>query len=544
MERKHLTHYVFVTGGVISGLGKGITAASLGAVFRARNYKVTIQKLDVYLNVDAGTMNPAQHGEVFVTRDGAETDLDLGHYERFLDVEMTQASSTMSGKLYLRTIHEERNGRFLGEDVQLVPHFTSIVQEDIIASGEGSDIHVVEIGGTVGDIESTVFLEAIREMNIKMPGQCAYAHVVYMPFLGTSKEYKSKPVQNALRDLRSAGIIPDLTLVRSEGVPPQSQLDKISLFGGVPTESVINLPNARTVYQVPLTLEEHHAADVILKKFGMKAKKPVMKKWHDLTAAATAEHTSTVRIGIVAKYLDNEDTYLSVIEALRAAARAHKVKLAFDWVDAEKLDSKTAKTLGEYDGILVPGGFGSRGLEGKIAAARYAMDNNVPYLGICLGMQMAVIAAARKAGLKTAATSEVSPKAKHPVIYIMAGQKGKESTVGTMRLGNYPCVLAKGSQAEKVYGTHWIEERHRHRYEVNQKYNAYYEKAGLKLSGLSPDGKLVEVIEMPGHPYFMGTQAHPEFRSRPDRPHPLFDGFIGAAKQQLRHSELDSESSK
>ncbi len=528
MEHKK-THYVFVTGGVISGLGKGITAASLGAVFRARGLNVSMQKLDVYLNVDAGTMNPAQHGEVFVTKDGAETDLDLGHYERFLDVEFTQKSSTMSGKLYLKTIEEERHGRFLGEDVQLVPHFTSIVAEDIMESGKGSDIHIAEIGGTVGDIESTAFLEAIREMGVKMPGRVAYAHVVYMPFLGTSKEYKSKPVQNALRDLRSAGIMPDLTLVRSEGAPPQGQLDKISLFGGIAPESVINLPNARTVYEVPLTLEQHHAGDIILKKFGLKAKKPNMQRWHKLAADATAQYEKTVKIGVIAKYLDNEDTYLSVIEGLRGGARANKVNLHYEWVDAEKLQTEGAESLAQYDGILATPGFGTRGLEGMIAAARYAMDNNLPYFGICLGMQMAVIAAARKAGIKNAQTSEAHPKAKDPVIYIMSDQKGKEGTGGSMRLGNYPCVMAHGSLAEKTYGTHWVEERHRHRYEVNQKYNRYYEKAGLVLSGKSPDGKLIEMVELPGHPYFIGTQAHPEFRSRPDKPHPLFNGLIAAA---------------
>lgn len=534
MERTTNTHYVFVTGGVISGLGKGITAASLGAVFRARGFKVSMQKLDVYLNVDAGTMNPAQHGEVFVTKDGAETDLDLGHYERFLDIELGHANSTMSGELYLRVIEEERHGRFLGEDVQLVPHFTSVIQEDIMAAAAGSDIHIAEIGGTVGDIESAVFLEAIREMRLKLPGRVAYAHVVYMPFLGTSKEYKSKPVQNALRDLRSVGIVPDLTLVRAEGPPPQSALDKVSLFGAVPPESVVMLPNARTVYEVPLTLEAHHAGETILKKFGLRGKKPNMKKWHGLVDAATTEYPRTAHIGIVAKYLDNEDTYLSVIEALRSAARANKANLTFDWVDAEKLESGDLGTLEGLDGILVPGGFGSRGLEGKIAAARYAMDNNVPYLGICLGMQMAVIAAARKAGLADAATTEVTPDAKHAAIYIIPEQKGKESTGGSMRLGNYPCVIAKGSLAHKTYGALWIEERHRHRYEVNQKYANYYKKAGLQLSGLSPDGALVEMIELDGHPYFIGTQAHPEFRSRPDRPHPLFSGLIAASLKRQR----------
>ncbi|HSE29062.1 MAG TPA: CTP synthase [Candidatus Saccharimonadales bacterium] len=527
--RAQKTHYVFVTGGVISGLGKGITAASLGAVFRAQDIKVSMQKLDVYLNFDAGTLNPAEHGECFVTKDGAETDLDLGHYERFLDEEMTQASSTMSGRLFSRLIDDERAGKYLGKTVQMVPHFTKIIQDDIIASGKGSDIHIVEIGGTVGDIESTAFMEAIREMNIAFPGRCAYAHVVYAPFLGTSKEFKTKPVQNALRDLRNAGIVPDLTLVRAENQPPQSVADKIAMFGGVARNSVIMLPNARTVYQVPLTLEEHGAAGTILNKFGLKMSKPNMSRWDNLVKLATTKYDKNVRIGIVAKYLDNEDTYFCVMEALRSAAWANKVNLQYSWIDAEKLEKGETEALKKVDGILVPGGFGSRGLEGKIAAATYAMENNVPYLGICLGLQMAVVAAARKGGLKNAQTSEVDPKTENPVIYIMDDQQGKEATGGTMRLGNYTCKLAKGSLAEKIYGSNEIVERHRHRYEVNQKYKEFYEKAGLVVSGLSPNGKLVEMVEIPGHKYFIATQAHPEFRSRPDRVHPLFDGFIKAA---------------
>lgn len=530
MERARSTRYIFVTGGVISGLGKGITAASLGAVLSARGYNVSIQKLDVYLNFDAGTLNPAEHGECFVTRDGAETDLDLGHYERFLDTELTQSSSTMSGRLFQKLIEDERSGKYLGKTVQMVPHFTNTIQENIIASGEGSDIHIVEIGGTVGDIEATAFLEAAREMAIKLPGRCAFAHVVYLPFLGTSKEFKSKPVQNALRDLRSIGIIPDLVLVRAESQPPESVAAKISMFGGVPREAVIMLPNARTVYEVPLTLAKHHAGGVILKKLGLKNGGVNMSKWKTIVKSATAKHKQTVKIGIVAKYLDNEDTYLSVVEALRSAAWANKVNLQFAWIDAEKIERDGTKELAAYDGLLVPGGFGSRGLEGKITAAEYAMDNKVPYLGICLGMQMAVVAAARKAGLKEAISSEVDADAKHPVIYIMKTQKGKESTGGTMRLGNYVAKLQKGSLAEKVYGAREIVERHRHRYEVNQKYAKYYKKAGLELSGMSPDGKLVEMTELKNHPYFIGTQAHPEFRSRPDRPHPLFDGLIKAAK--------------
>lgn len=534
MGRDQNTHYVFVTGGVISGLGKGITAASLGAVLLARGYKVSMQKLDVYLNFDAGTLNPAEHGECFVTADGAETDLDLGHYERFLDIETSQASSTMSGRLFQRLIDDERHGRYLGKTIQMVPHFTNTIQEDIIASGKGSDIHIVEIGGTVGDIESTAFLEAIREMAIKYPTRCAFAHVVYMPFLGTSKEFKSKPVQMALRDLRSVGIIPDLVLVRTEQEPPHSVINKISLFGGVPPEAVILLPQARTVYEVPLTLREHGAGQTLLRRLGLRDRAPNMRKWRQIVKAATTKYPRTVKIGVVAKYLDNEDTYISVIEALRSAAWANRVNLDFAWVDAEELEKQGTDQLAAYDGLLVPGGFGARGLEGKIAAASYAMDHKVPYLGICLGMQMAVIAAARKAGLKNAASLEAKPRAKDPVIYIMNDQRGKESTGGTMRLGNYPAKLKAGSLAARVYGRRTIVERHRHRYEVNQKYKAYFDKAGLVLSGLSPDGKLVEMAELRGHPYFIGTQAHPEFLSRPDRPHPLYDGLVRAALQRVR----------
>lgn len=528
MEGNPRTRYVFVTGGVISGLGKGITAASLGAVFRASGLKVTMQKCDPYLNVDAGTLRPAEHGECFVTYDGAETDLDLGHYERFLDVEMSQKSSTMSGRLLLQLITDERAGKFGGEDVQMVPHFTDAIQKDIIASGNGSDIHIVEIGGTVGDYESLAFMEAIREMNLKFPGRCAYVHVVYVPFLGTSKEFKTKPAQNALRDLRNVGVVPDLVLVRTETPPLQSTLNKISMFGGVPVNSVIPLPNARTVYEVPLTLWRHKAHAVLFKKLCIEAREPDMKKWQKVVRLATTKYPRNVRIGLVAKYMDNEDTYISVIEALRNAAWANKANLDLVWVDAEKLTGDESK-LKELDGILVPGGFGARALEGKIYAAGYAMDNNIPYLGICLGMQMAVIAAARKAGLDGASSFELNPDTKHHAVYIMDGQLGKETTGGTMRLGNYEAVLQKGSQLAKIYGKTKVTERHRHRYEVNQKYNKYYESVGLILSGKSPDGKLVEFIEHKSHPYFVGTQAHPEFLSRPDRPHPLYYSFVAAA---------------
>jgi CTP synthase len=528
------TRYIFVTGGVISGLGKGITAASIGAVLKARGIKVSIQKLDVYLNVDAGLLNPREHGECFVTRDGAETDLDLGHYERFLDEEFTSTSSVMSGRILLNLITAERSGYFRGDDVQIVPHLTLEIEKYITEAGKDADIHIIEIGGTVGDIESTAFLEAIRQMALKYPGQCAFAHVVYVPFLGTSKEFKTKPAQNSLRDLRSVGIMPDVVLVRAESPLPEYVRDKVSLFGGIPQGAVVLLPNADTVYRVPRTLYDSGAGGALFRKFGMQPKEPDMNKWDRIVKAATTKYKDTVHIGVIAKYLDNEDTYLSVIEALRSAAWANKVNLEFNWVDAEKVEKDGPGNLAQYDGLLVPGGFGSRGLEGMVTSAAYAMEHNLPYLGICLGMQMAVVAAARKAGLKNAASSEVKPHAKHPVIYIMAGQEGKESTGGTLRLGNYPCKIEKGSLAEKVYGSRDIVERHRHRYEVNQKYDSYYQKAGLRLSGKSPDGKLVEMIEHTDHPYFIGTQAHPEFKSRPDRPHPLFNGLIKAAIQRQR----------
>jgi CTP synthase len=495
--------------------------------------KVSIQKLDVYLNVDAGMLNPAEHGECFVTKDGAETDLDLGHYERFLDIELTKSSSMMSGRLLLQLIEDERAGKMLGKTVQMVPHFTDVIQRAIIAAGQGSDVHIVEIGGTVGDYEGLAFTEAIREMSVKFPGLCAFAHVVYLPFLGTSKEFKTKPVQNAIRDLRGIGIVPDVVLVRSETQPPASSVAKISLFGGIPPQAVVLLPNAKTVYQVPLTLEEYGTGAVILKKLGLRAKKATMAKWHGVVAAATAEHAQTVKIGIVAKYLDNDDTYFSVIESLRSAAWHAKVNLQFDWVDAEALERDSPASLAKYHGILVPGGFGSRGVEGKIAAAQFAMQQGLPYLGICLGLQAAVIGAARLGGLPDATSSEVHPQAKHPVVYIMRDQKGKELTGGTMRLGDYQAVLAQGSLARKLYRTHFIVERHRHRYEVNQKYRKYFEAAGLATSGMSPDGKLVEMIEHTNHPFFVATQAHPEFRSRPNRPHPLFSGFIKAAAKRV-----------
>lgn len=534
MERIHnKTRYVFVTGGVLSGVGKGITAASLGAVLKARGLKVSIQKCDPYLNVDAGMLNPAEHGECYVTKDGAETDLDLGHYERFLDIELTQASSTMSGRLLRQLIEDERAGKFQGKTVQMVPHFTDAIQRSIIAAGSGSDVHIVEIGGTVGDIEGLAFIEAIRELAGRVGHQnCVFAHVVYIPYLGTSKEYKTKPAQMAVRELRSLGILPNLLLARTEGEVGDHIVGKLAMFGGLSREAVILLPNARTVYEVPLTLEKNNVDTFVLDRFGIEAPKADMQAWHEIVEAATAKHDQTVTIGIVAKYLDNEDTYFSVVESLRSAAWDQKVNLQYEWVDAQRLEREGVEILEKYDGVLVPGGFGSRGVEGKIAAARFAMDTNKPYLGICLGLQVAAIAAARKAGIDDATTSEVNPEAANPVIYIMEGQQGKELTGGTMRLGDYDCVITPGSLAEKVYGAQTIVERHRHRYEVNQKYVDSLAHVGMRITGRSPDGQLVEMIEHERNDFFIATQAHPEFRSRPHRAHPLFVGLIRAAKNR------------
>ncbi len=525
------TRYVFVTGGVLSGLGKGITAASLGAVLQSRGLKVSMQKCDPYLNTDAGTLNPAEHGECFVTRDGAETDLDLGHYERFLDIETNKDCSIMSGRLLSQLIADERAGKYLGKTIQLVPHLTNAIQKAIIKAGQGSDIHIVEIGGTVGDYEGLAFMEAIREMAIKFPGRCAYAHVVYVPFLGASKEFKTKPAQNAVRDLRGIGIVPDLLLVRTEHKTGDGIAEKLSLYGGVPIEAVVLLPNAKSVYEVPLTLNSSGAGDQILKKFGLKGKKANMKRWEQVVQMASQKYEKTVNIAMIAKYLDNEDTYFSVIEALKSAAWANRVNLNIKWIDAEKFEVGDETMLAQYNGILVPGGFGHRGVEGKIEAAIYAMRNNVPYLGLCLGLQTAVIAAARMSGLKNATSAELRPSARDRVVYIMPNQRGKEATGGTMRLGNYPTIIKKGSITQKIYGASRIEERHRHRYEVNQKYKKQIQAAGLIFSGLSPDGKLVEIIEHNNHPFFLGTQAHPEFQSRPFKPHPLFTSFIAAAKR-------------
>lgn len=526
------TKFVFVTGGVLSGVGKGITAASIGNLLKARGLNVNIQKCDPYLNVDAGTLNPAEHGECYVTVDGAETDLDLGHYERFLDQELTQSSSLMSGKVLMKVISDERHGRYLGKTVQFIPHVTKASQEEILKAADGFDVHIVEIGGTVGDYEGLSFLEAIRELAQKVGrDNCVFVHVVYMPYLGASGEVKTKPAQNAVRELRGLGIVPDVLVARSETPAPKSVINKLSLYSGVAPEAIALLPNAPSIYEVPLTLEDTGIAEVIAHLLSLKIDKPHLKEWRDVVRRATTTHAKTVHVGVVAKYMDNTDTYMSVFEALKSAAWWNDVNLDLRWIDAETLDSKKAdiaKALKGLDGIVVPGGFGTRGLEGKIKSAQHALATKLPYLGLCLGLQMGVIAAARSAGLVNATTAELDPNSPDLVINTMDDQRGKENTGGTMRLGNYDCVLEKGSLAAKIYDATKIIERHRHRYECNNAYRDLYESWGIKPVGINPKNNLVEVIEAIDHPFFMASQFHPEFKSRPNRPHPMFDGFIKA----------------
>lgn len=524
------TKYIFVTGGVISGVGKGIMAASIGAILKAKGLKVSMQKCDPYFNVDAGLLNPREHGECFVTNDGAETDLDLGHYERFLDEEMSGNSIWTSGKLYKKLIDDERAGKFGGKTVQLVPHVTGLVQQTFMDNAKhfGTDVHIVEIGGTVGDLEGSHFIEAIREFPTKVGREnCLFVHVCYVPWLSTSEEFKTKPAQNSLRDLREFGIVPDMVVARMDidKTPRAPQVArKLATFCGVNEDAVVLMPDAKSVYEVPLNAVKGGVL-APLERF-IDHGDPDMTIWEDLVKRIEANPRKEVKIGLVAKYIDNTDTYLSVTEALKAAAWKVGVKLKIVWINAEEATETDFETV---DGIVVPGGFGVRGVEGKISAATYCLEHDKPYLGLCLGMQTAVIAAARRGGL-TKANSEEFAETDENVVYIMEGQKGKESTGGTMRLGDYPAKLVAGSKIADIYGAAKVIERHRHRYEVNQKFLKEIEKGGLVVAGTSPDGKLVEFVEAPDCKYFVATQAHPEFRSRPYRAHPLFEGLIKACK--------------
>ena len=526
-NEKHKCKYIFVTGGVLSGVGKGITAASIGTILKAKGFKVTMQKCDPYLNVDAGLLNPVEHGECYVTHDGVETDLDLGHYERFLDFETNRYSITLSGSIFKELIEKERAGGFHGKTVQLVPHFTDLVQEKIMNASKNSDIHIVEIGGTVGDYEGLSFIEAIRLFGNKVGRRnCLYVNVVYVPWINTSKELKSKPAQNALKDLRGFGIIPDVVVCRTEKPAPREICEKIARFSGIPDEAVLNLPDIDSVYDVPFNVLKSGVLE-ILNDFVGDDKEPDMSAWEEFSKKRAQKNARTVKVGLVAKYVGNEDTYICVTEALKAAAAWNDVNLDLRWINAEKVDERM---LSEVDGLVVPGGFGNRGVEGKIAAANYALDHDVPYLGLCLGMQVACIASARRAGLTQANSEEFDKETKENVIYLMSGQEGKESTGGSMRLGDFPAKLVKGSKTAKIYGKTNIVERHRHRYEVNQKFLKEIEKGGVVVSGTSPDGKLVEFIEAPGKKFFVGTQAHPELKSRPLRVHPLFMEFVKSLK--------------
>ncbi|MEA4954631.1 MAG: CTP synthase [Pseudoflavonifractor sp.] len=529
------TKYVFVTGGVVSGLGKGIAAASLGRLLKARGYRVTIQKFDPYLNVDPGTMSPYQHGEVFVTEDGAETDLDLGHYERFIDENLTGHSSVTSGKVYWTVLSRERSGDYLGGTVQVIPHITDEIKHRVYQMGQdgSADVVITEVGGTVGDIESQPFLEAIRQAAVELGREnCMFLHVSLIVAIPGSGELKSKPTQHSAKELLSLGIQPDVILCRSDSSVPQDILDKISLFCNIPPENVIPNLTAPILYEVPLMLEEAGLARVACKRLGLADCSPDLGDWREMVRRAKNAR-SHVKIAMVGKYMGLHDAYLSVAEALTHGGIENDVTVDIDWVDSEQVtDGNAADRLADCDGVLVPGGFGERGIEGMISAVRWAREHRVPYFGICLGMQMAVVEFARHvAGLPDAHSSELSETTTHPVIDLMPDQRNITDKGGTMRLGAYPCHLADpASKIRTAYAAEVIQERHRHRYEFSNDYRQILTSAGLKLTGLSPDGRLVETVELADHPWFVGVQFHPEFKSRPNKAHPLFRDFIAAAK--------------
>ena len=529
------TKYIFVTGGVVSGLGKGITAASLGRLLKNRGYKVTIQKFDPYLNGDPGTMSPYQHGEVFVTDDGAETDLDLGHYERFIDENLTQNSNVTTGRIYWSVISIERRGEYLGKTVQVIPHITNEIKERIYKfENEDIDIVITEIGGTIGDIEGLSFIEAIRQVGIeKATEDVLYIHVTLLPYIAGSNELKSKPTQHSVKELQSLGIKPDILVCRSELPIDENLKNKIALYCNVRPESVIQNKTVDNLYAVPLMLETEGLTKEVCKHLKLEKQEPNNAEWEKIVEKIRNVEDKTVKVAIVGKYVKLEDSYLSVAESLRHSGFENNVKVEISYVDSEKITNKNAKeNLQEYNAILVPGGFGDRGIEGMIATIKYARENNVPFLGICLGMQMAVVEFARNVlGIKDANSEEFASESENQVIHIMDEQKDIDKKGGTMRLGAYPCILKKGTKAQELYGKVEISERHRHRFEYNNKYKEQMEKAGLICSGTSPNGKLVEIVELQNNSYFIAGQFHPEFKSRPNRPHPLFVGLIRAGKE-------------
>ena len=524
--------YIFVTGGVVSGLGKGITAASLGRLLKNRGYRIVNQKFDPYINVDPGTMSPYEHGEVFVTDDGAETDLDLGHYERFTDVNLTKNSSITMGKIYQEVIERERRGDYLGKTVQVIPHITNAIKERIYSfDKESVDIVITEIGGTVGDIEGLSIIEAIRQVGLENPPEdVLYIHVTLLPYISGSNELKSKPTQHSVKELQSFGIKPDILVCRTEVDIPDNLRDKIALFCNVRKESVIANKTASCLYEVPLMLEKEGLAIEVCKHLNLEKIDPDNSEWENLNEKIKNISNKKITVGIVGKYIKLDDSYLSVIESLRHAGIENGVTVKVKLIDAEKINEKNVKDiLKDLDGIIVPGGFGNRGIEGKIQAIKYARKNKVPFLGICLGMQMAVVEFARNVlGIKDANSEEFDEICENPVIHIMYDQKDITKKGGTMRLGAYPCIIKKNSLAESVYRAEEISERHRHRFEYNNDYREKMENAGLEVSGTSPDGKLVEIVELKDHPYFIACQFHPEFKSRPERPAPLFNGLVKA----------------
>ncbi len=530
------TKYIFVTGGVVSGLGKGITASSLGRLLKNRGYNVINQKFDPYINIDPGTMSPYEHGEVFVTDDGAETDLDLGHYERFTDVNLNKNCSITSGKIYQNVINKERRGDYLGKTVQVIPHVTNEIKENIYSFEGQADIVITELGGTIGDIEGLAFVEAIRQVGLeKDPDDVLYIHVTLLPYISGSNELKSKPTQHSVKELQSNGIKPDILVCRSETDIPEEIRNKLALFCNVRPENVIPNLTAENLYAVPLMLEKQGLARAVCKKLKLDKIEPQNEKWENLIKTIR-NLEGEVNIALVGKYMQLQDSYLSVAESLRHGGFANGVKVNVGFIDSETVTEETVEDiLKGYDGILVPGGFGNRGIEGKITAIKYARENNIPFLGICLGMQMAVVEFCRNVlGLKDANSAEFSDKTQNPVIHIMETQKSVTEKGGTMRLGSYPCTIKKNTLAYEIYGKEHIDERHRHRYEYNNDYKERLEAAGLICSGTSPDGTLVEIVENVNHPFFIAGQFHPEFKSRPDRPAPLFKALVKAAKENKK----------
>lgn len=540
------TKYIFVTGGVVSSIGKGTSAAALGMLLKSRGYRVVIQKFDPYINVDPGTMNPYQHGEVYVTEDGAETDLDLGHYERFLDENLGRLSNVTTGSVYSEVINRERRGDYLGATVQVIPHITNEIKNRIGRLGQDKDIVITEIGGTVGDIESQPFLEAIRQFRNDVGRKnVLYVHVSYVPYIEAAGELKSKPTQHSTQRLREIGISPDVLICRADRPIEEDVRKKIALFGDTELESVIPAENSPTLYDIPLALHDSKLDELVLDKLGLDAPRADLGRWRELVANILGAE-ETVKVAIIGKYIKLQDAYLSVVEALGHAGGAYGAKVELDWVDSEELtDARAArKRLSEADGVLVLPGFGDRGTEGKVEAARYARESGTPYLGLCLGMQIAVIEYARNvAKLAGANSSELDPETDYPVIDIMADQVGVELG-GTMRLGSYPCRILPGTLAARCYDEPLVQERHRHRYELNNTYREGLSRAGMTFSGTSPDGRLVEIAEVKDHPFYVGCQFHPEFKSRPLSPHPLFRGFVGACREARARRLKESRESE